>query len=138
MRKSKFFKLKAKIIKRKKKTAFVETQIYVKTSMYTKKEAVWPIRYREKCVLVCKNSILRKTHLKSKIIVFFFFFFFNFETFEIAIYAKVLQNEVDSILRLKVSKISLLISFFKLFCSFLKYSRLKNNKNIGMILYTFL
>ena len=63
------------------------------TRMYTKNEAVWPIRYREKRVLVCKNSILRKTHFKSRITVFFL----NFETFEIANYAKVLQNELDSI-----------------------------------------
>ena len=48
----------------------------VKTSMYTKNEAVWPIRYREKRVLVCENAILRKTHLKYRITVFFFFFFF--------------------------------------------------------------
>ena len=50
----------------------------VKTSMYTKNEAVWPIRYREKRVLVCENAILRKTHLKSSSLFFFFFFFFFF------------------------------------------------------------
>ena len=62
----------------------------VKTSMYTKNEAVWPIRYREKRVLVCENAILRKTHLSLESLFF---------TFEIATYTKVLQNELDSILR---------------------------------------
>ena len=63
--------------------------------MYTKNEAVWPICYWEKHILVCENAILRKTHLKSRITGFFL----NFDTFEIATYAKVLQNELDSILR---------------------------------------
>ena len=82
-----------------KKWLFSDTD-NVKTSMYTKNEAVCPILYQEKRILVCKNLILRKSYLKSRITVFFFFLFlFNFETFEIVIYAKVLQNELDSILR---------------------------------------
>ena len=90
MRKSKYVKLKAKT----QKNWLCSDTDNVKTSMYTKNETVWPIRYREKRVFVCKNSIFRKTLLKYRIT-----FFFNFEKFEIAIYAKVLQNELDSILR---------------------------------------
>ena len=88
--------MRAKIKKKKKKNWLCSDTDNVKTSMYTKNEAVWPIRYREKRVLVCENASLRKTHLKSRITAFFFL---NFDTFEFATYAKVLQNELDSILR---------------------------------------